>query len=135
MRAIVLDRPGARRDAELPDPAPRPTDIVVKAGDALDGGPFGVDGSPDGAAIRVSPPRVYNGELTIVGSTAVLRGFGPAAGLLGSGAVNPRALLSPPLPLGRSGKAVDRVGAGPWDHVAHPAVMTGAITSWACAGE
>jgi len=43
---------------------------------------------------------------------AVLRGFGPAAGLLSSAAVDPGPLPSPPLPLERSGEAVERVRSG-----------------------
>jgi 2-desacetyl-2-hydroxyethyl bacteriochlorophyllide A dehydrogenase len=71
---------------------------------------FGVSAAD--AAIRVSPFRVYNDELTIVGSMAVLRSFGPAVDLLGSGAVDPQALLSAPLPLEQFGEAVDRVRSG-----------------------
>jgi 2-desacetyl-2-hydroxyethyl bacteriochlorophyllide A dehydrogenase len=71
---------------------------------------FGV--SPAEAAIRVSPFRVYNDELTIVGSMAVLRSFGPAVDLLSSGAVDPQALLSEPLPLEEFGEAVNRVRSG-----------------------
>jgi 2-desacetyl-2-hydroxyethyl bacteriochlorophyllide A dehydrogenase len=71
---------------------------------------FGV--SPAEAEIRVSPYRVYNDELTIVGSMAVLRSFGPAVDLLASGAVDPRPLLSEPLPLQDFGAAVARVRAG-----------------------
>jgi 2-desacetyl-2-hydroxyethyl bacteriochlorophyllide A dehydrogenase len=71
---------------------------------------FGV--SPAEAVIRVSPFRVYNDELTIVGSMAVLRSFGPAVDLLTSGAVDPRALLSEPLPLEQYGEAVNRVRSG-----------------------
>jgi threonine dehydrogenase-like Zn-dependent dehydrogenase len=71
---------------------------------------FGV--APADAAIGVSPFRVYNDELTIVGSMAVLRSFGAAVDLLSSGAVDPRALLAEPLPLARFGTAVDRVRAG-----------------------
>lgn len=71
---------------------------------------FGV--SPAEAAVRVSPFRVYNDELTIVGSMAVLRSFGPAVDLLSSGAVDPRLLLSEPLPLDQYGEAVNRVRSG-----------------------
>ena len=60
----------------------------------------------------MSPFRVYNDELTIVGSMAVLRSFGPAVDLLASGAVDPRPLLSEPLPLQEFGKAVARVQTG-----------------------
>ena len=71
---------------------------------------FGV--APAEAAIGVSPFRIYNDELTIVGSMAVLRSFGAAVDLLSSGAVDPRALLAEPLPLAGFGTAVDRVRAG-----------------------
>ncbi len=71
---------------------------------------FGV--SPAEAMIRVSPFRVYNDEITITGSMAILRSFGEAVDLLGSGAVDPRPLLSEPLPLEGYGDAVDRVRAG-----------------------
>jgi NADPH2:quinone reductase len=71
---------------------------------------FGV--SPAEAAIRVSPFRVYNDEITITGSMAILRSFGEAVHLLASGVVDPRPLLSEPLPLEGYGDAVDRVRAG-----------------------
>ena len=71
---------------------------------------FGV--SPAEAAIRVSPFRVYNDEITITGSMAILRSFGQAVDLLASGAVDPRPLLSEPLPLEAYGDAVNRVRGG-----------------------
>jgi 2-desacetyl-2-hydroxyethyl bacteriochlorophyllide A dehydrogenase len=71
---------------------------------------FGV--SPAEAGIRVSPFRVYNDEITITGSMAILRSFGQAVDLLSSGAVDPRPLLGEPLPLDRWGEAVDRVRSG-----------------------
>jgi 2-desacetyl-2-hydroxyethyl bacteriochlorophyllide A dehydrogenase len=71
---------------------------------------FGV--APATAAIRVSPFRVYNDELTIVGSMAVLRSFGQAVDLLTSGAVDPGPLLAEPLPLQEFGAAVSHVRAG-----------------------
>jgi NADPH2:quinone reductase len=71
---------------------------------------FGV--SPANATIRVSPFRIYNDEITIVGSMAVLRSFGAAVDLLASGAVDPRPLLGEPLPLEGFGAAVDHVRAG-----------------------
>ena len=64
------------------------------------------------AAIRVSPFRVYNDEITITGSMAILRSFGPAVDLLASGTVDPRPLLSEPLPLDGFGEAVNRVRSG-----------------------
>jgi 2-desacetyl-2-hydroxyethyl bacteriochlorophyllide A dehydrogenase len=71
---------------------------------------FGV--SPADAEISVSPFRVYNDEITITGSMAILRSFGLAVDLLASGAVDPRLLLSEPLPLEQFGEAVDRVRSG-----------------------
>lgn len=71
---------------------------------------FGV--SPAEALMRVSPFRVYNDEITITGSMAILRSFGPAVELLASGAVDPRPLLSEPLPLEQWGEAVANVRAG-----------------------
>jgi 2-desacetyl-2-hydroxyethyl bacteriochlorophyllide A dehydrogenase len=71
---------------------------------------FGV--SPAEASISLSPFRVYNDELTVTGSMAILRSFAPAAELIGSGVVDPRLLLSEPLPLDGFGEALRRVRAG-----------------------
>jgi 2-desacetyl-2-hydroxyethyl bacteriochlorophyllide A dehydrogenase len=71
---------------------------------------FGV--SPAEASVAISPFRVYNDELTIVGSMAILRSFGKAVDLLASGAVDPGPLLGEPLPLERFGEAVSQVRAG-----------------------
>jgi len=43
---------------------------------------------------------------------AILRSFGPAVDLLASGTVDPRPLLSEPLPLDGFGEAVNRVRSG-----------------------
>jgi 2-desacetyl-2-hydroxyethyl bacteriochlorophyllide A dehydrogenase len=71
---------------------------------------FGVSAAD--AVISVSPFRVYNDEITITGSMAILRSFGLAVDMLASGAVDPRLLLSEPLPLEQFGEAVDRVRSG-----------------------
>jgi 2-desacetyl-2-hydroxyethyl bacteriochlorophyllide A dehydrogenase len=71
---------------------------------------FGV--SPAEAMVSVSPFRVYNDEITVTGSMAILRSFGPAVDLLASGAVDPRPLLGEALPLEQWGEAVDRVRSG-----------------------
>jgi 2-desacetyl-2-hydroxyethyl bacteriochlorophyllide A dehydrogenase len=71
---------------------------------------FGV--SPAEASISLSPFRVYNDELTVTGSMAILRSFAPAAELIGGGVVDPRPLLSEPLPLEEFGEALRRVRAG-----------------------
>ncbi len=71
---------------------------------------FGV--APAEAGIAVSPFRVYNDEITIVGSMAILRSFGAAVDLLASRAIDPGPLLSPPLPLDDFGSAIAHVRAG-----------------------
>ena len=71
---------------------------------------FGV--SPASDTVRFSPFRVYNDEITITGSMAILRSFGPAVELLARGVVDPRPLLTEPLPLEQWGEAVDRVRGG-----------------------
>ncbi len=71
---------------------------------------FGVSAAD--ALIKVSPFRVYNDEITITGSMAILRSFAPAAELLASGTVDVRPLLSPPLPLEDFGAALNRVRSG-----------------------
>jgi len=71
---------------------------------------FGVSAAD--ALIKVSPFRVYNDEITVTGSMAILRSFAPAVSLLASGAVDVRPLLSPPLPLESFGEALNRVRAG-----------------------
>ena len=71
---------------------------------------FGV--SPAEATITLSPFRVYNDEITVTGSMAILRSFAPAADLIAAGAVDPRPLLSEPLPLEEFGEALNRVRGG-----------------------
>jgi 2-desacetyl-2-hydroxyethyl bacteriochlorophyllide A dehydrogenase len=71
---------------------------------------FGV--SPAEASISLSPFRVYNDEITVTGSMAILRSFAPAVELIGSGAIDPRPLLSEPLPLDEFGEALHRVRTG-----------------------
>jgi 2-desacetyl-2-hydroxyethyl bacteriochlorophyllide A dehydrogenase len=71
---------------------------------------FGV--SPAEASISLAPFRVYNDELTVTGSMAILRSFAPAVELIVSGTVDPRPLLSEPLPLEEFGEALRRVRAG-----------------------
>jgi 2-desacetyl-2-hydroxyethyl bacteriochlorophyllide A dehydrogenase len=71
---------------------------------------FGV--TPAEATLSLSPFRVYNDEITVTGSMAILRSFAPAVELIGSGALDPRPLLSPPLTLDQFGEALQRVRSG-----------------------
>ena len=88
--------------------------VLQAVSDLLDRGGrllvFGV--SPAEAALSVSPFRVYNDEITVTGSMAILLSFAPAVELMTSGAVDPRLLLSEPLPLEEFGEALRRVRAG-----------------------
>ena len=71
---------------------------------------FGVSAAD--ASIAASPFRIYNDEITITGSMAILRSFAPAVELLASGAVDVRPLLAAPVLLGEFGEALDRVRGG-----------------------
>jgi 2-desacetyl-2-hydroxyethyl bacteriochlorophyllide A dehydrogenase len=71
---------------------------------------FGVSAAD--AVIAASPFRIYNDEITITGSMAILRSFAPAVELLASGAVDVSPLLSAPLPLEEFGEALNRVRSG-----------------------
>jgi threonine dehydrogenase-like Zn-dependent dehydrogenase len=87
---------------------------VESALDLLDRGGrllvFGV--APAAARVEVSPFRIYNDQLTIVGSMAILRSFGAAVDLLATGAVDPGPLLREPLPLAGFADAISQVRAG-----------------------
>jgi 2-desacetyl-2-hydroxyethyl bacteriochlorophyllide A dehydrogenase len=71
---------------------------------------FGV--APAEASISLSPFRVYNDEITVTGSMAILRSFAPAVELIGGGTIDPRPLLAKPLALEDWGEALHRVRAG-----------------------
>jgi 2-desacetyl-2-hydroxyethyl bacteriochlorophyllide A dehydrogenase len=73
---------------------------------------FGV--APEQARIALSPFRIYNDEITVVGSMAVLHSFGRALDLVASGAVDTAPLLTHALPLADYPAALDlmRSGAG-----------------------
>ncbi|HTT89202.1 MAG TPA: zinc-dependent alcohol dehydrogenase family protein [Acidimicrobiales bacterium] len=71
---------------------------------------FGV--APAEAAVPVSPFRIYNDEITITGSMAVLYSFDQAVDLMARGAVDVRPLLSAPMPLEQFDQALKRVRAG-----------------------
>lgn len=53
---------------------------------------FGV--APNEATVSLSPFRIYNDELTVLGSMAVLHSFGPAIDLIVGGVVDASALLT-----------------------------------------
>ncbi len=73
---------------------------------------FGV--APAEARVALSPFRIYNDEITVVGSMAVMNSFGAALDLVADGAVDTGALLTDTLPLERypDALALMRSGAG-----------------------
>lgn len=71
---------------------------------------FGV--AADEARISLSPFRIYNEEITIVGSMAVLDSFQPALDLMGAGVINTQAMLTAALPLEDISQALKLVRQG-----------------------
>lgn len=73
---------------------------------------FGV--APEEARVALSPFRIYNDELTVVGSMAVLHSYGAALDLLARGLVDTGPLLTHALPLSDYPRALElmRAGAG-----------------------
>jgi NADPH2:quinone reductase len=64
------------------------------------------------AAVSLSPFRIYNDEITVVGSMAVLNSFGAAADLMAAGAIDTGPLLGPPFALDQFPQALASVRNG-----------------------
>jgi 2-desacetyl-2-hydroxyethyl bacteriochlorophyllide A dehydrogenase len=81
---------------------------------ALDrGGRLLVFGVTSGdAMVSLSPFRIYNDEITVLGSMAVLNSFGAAADLMASGAIDTAPLLGSPFALDQFPDALASVRAG-----------------------
>ena len=71
---------------------------------------FGV--APSEARISLSPFRIYNDEITVLGSMAVLHSFGPALKLLSGGAFDTALMLTTALPLEDFPDALNMVRRG-----------------------
>jgi 2-desacetyl-2-hydroxyethyl bacteriochlorophyllide A dehydrogenase len=73
---------------------------------------FGV--APSDARAKFSPFRIYNDELTIVGSMAVLHSYARAVEMFVAGALNAKAMVSHAYALADYGEAIEafRAGAG-----------------------
>ncbi|MEW9520332.1 zinc-dependent alcohol dehydrogenase family protein [Streptomyces tubercidicus] len=103
---------------------PRGWDVVIDATgneqaiqDALGrvgkGGTFLQFGVADYAArATIEPYRIYNQEITITGSMAVLHSYERAAELFAAGALDPEVFISDRLPLDRYAEALGRFRAG-----------------------
>ena len=107
------DELGAERWDVVVDATGSVSAIEDGLGRVARGGTFLVFGvSPADASARFSPFRVYNEEITVLGSMAVLHSFGRAVELLASGAVDAAPLLTHRLPLESFGEALAQVRAG-----------------------
>lgn len=82
-------------------------DRVAKAGTFLQ---FGV--SDYATTATISPYRIYNQEITITGSMAVLHSFERAADLFAAGVLDPQVFISHRLPLDAYPQALAQFGAG-----------------------
>ncbi|MFD5820135.1 zinc-dependent alcohol dehydrogenase family protein [Streptomyces sp. NPDC127038] len=80
---------------------------VAKAGTFLQ---FGV--ADYATRVTVDPYRIYNQEITITGSMAVLHSFERAAELFAAGVLDPSVLISDRLPLASYPQALDRFASG-----------------------
>jgi 2-desacetyl-2-hydroxyethyl bacteriochlorophyllide A dehydrogenase len=77
------------------------------------GGKFMIFGvAPHEARVSLSPFRIYNDEINIVGSMAVLFSFQAALDLIGGGVINTEAMLTTALPLGDFAEALSMVRRG-----------------------
>jgi 2-desacetyl-2-hydroxyethyl bacteriochlorophyllide A dehydrogenase len=80
---------------------------VAKAGTFLQ---FGV--SDYATRVTIDPYRIYNQEITITGSMAVLHSFERAAELFAGGILDPDLFISDRIPLDRYPEALDQFAAG-----------------------
>ena len=62
--------------------------------------------------VTIDPYRVYNQEITITGSMAVLHSFERAAELFATGVLDPEVFISDRLPLDRYPEALEQFAAG-----------------------
>ncbi|WP_327186777.1 zinc-dependent alcohol dehydrogenase family protein [Streptomyces sp. NBC_01334] len=82
-------------------------DRVAKAGTFLQ---FGV--SDYATTATISPYRIYNQEITITGSMAVLHSYERAAELFATGVLDPQVFISHRMPLTEYPQALDQFAAG-----------------------
>ena len=82
-------------------------DRVARAGTFLQ---FGV--ADYATRVTIDPYRIYNQEITITGSMAVLHSFERAAELFASGVLDPDVLISDRVPLERYPQALDQFASG-----------------------
>jgi 2-desacetyl-2-hydroxyethyl bacteriochlorophyllide A dehydrogenase len=125
-RLATAEQLGVTATATSPDELDRPKgwDVVIDATgneraiqDGLNrvakGGTFLQFGVSDYAARAVIEPyKIYNQEITITGSMAVLHSFERAADLFATGVLDPNVFISDRLPLDDYAAAIDQFKAG-----------------------
>ncbi|MEV7085226.1 zinc-dependent alcohol dehydrogenase family protein [Streptomyces sp. NPDC093085] len=125
-RLATAGRLGCSRSAASADEFDRPTgwDLVIDAtgnaraiqdglGRVAKGGTFLQFGVADYATTAVIEPyRIYNQEITITGSMAVLHSYERAAALFASGVLDPAVFISDRLPLEQYPQAIEKFKAG-----------------------
>ena len=90
-----------------------PAAIEAAFGSLDRGGRLLIFGVANGdASVSLSPFRIYNDEIQVIGSMAVLNSFGPAAELMAAGAIDTGPLLGPPARLDEFPDALARVRRG-----------------------
>jgi 2-desacetyl-2-hydroxyethyl bacteriochlorophyllide A dehydrogenase len=90
-----------------------PSAIEAAFGSLDRGGRLLIFGVANGdASVSLSPFRIYNDEIQVIGSMAVLNSFGPAAELMAAGAIDTGPLLGPPARLDEFPDALARVRRG-----------------------
>jgi NADPH2:quinone reductase len=84
-------------------------DAVIRRGKLL---LFGV--CPPGEKAAYDPYKIYNEEITILGTMAVLNSYGPAIDVISAGAVDAKKMVTHTFPIDQFAEAVDlvRQGAG-----------------------
>lgn len=110
-RAEELDRPGGW-DVVI-DATGNAAAIQDGLGRVAKGGTFLQFGVADHATTAaIEPYRIYNQEITITGSMAVLHSYERAVALFASGVLDPAVFISDRLPLERYPQAIDQFRAG-----------------------
>ncbi|MGD6751215.1 zinc-dependent alcohol dehydrogenase family protein [Streptomyces sp. BH105] len=125
-RLATAQRLGVSASAANPDELDRPTgwDVVIDAtgnaaaiqdglGRVAKAGTFLQFGVADYATrVEIDPYRIYNQEITITGSMAVLHSYERAAELFAGGVLDPSVFISDRLPLDNYPQALDQFASG-----------------------
>jgi 2-desacetyl-2-hydroxyethyl bacteriochlorophyllide A dehydrogenase len=97
----VIEATGKTKVAE------RAIDAVIRRGKLL---LFGV--CPPGETAAYDAFKIYNEEISIIGSMAVLNSYGPAIDVIAAGAIDVDRMVTHTLPIDRFGEAVELVRKG-----------------------